>query len=72
MLAICFGVDLIFRKVQVSFPASVACLVLLFLGLLACEAVLGSHKTRKIVNVINVPVCWPFPYFLSEPNSSRP
>lgn len=57
MLAVCFAVDTLFRAVEVSFPASVACLLLLFFTLLASELVLGAHHTRKIVAVINVPVC---------------
>lgn len=56
MLAACFGVDVLFKRLSVSFPASVACLVLLFLGLLACEAVLGGHRTRRVVSIIDVPV----------------
>ena len=56
MLAACFGVSVIFQTVGVSFPASVACLILLFFGLLLSELVLGNHKTKAIVAVIDVPV----------------
>ncbi|GKT90174.1 hypothetical protein Ct61P_08024 [Colletotrichum tofieldiae] len=56
MLAACFGVSVLFDTVGVSFPASVACLILLFFGLLLSELVLGNHKTRAIVAVIDVPV----------------
>lgn len=56
MLLTCFGVDALFRHVGVSFPASVACLVLLFAALLLSEKMLGSHRTRKLVAVIDVPV----------------
>jgi hypothetical protein len=55
MLVACFGVDALLKKLVVSFPASVACLVLLFVGLLLSEVVLGGHKTRRIVAVIDVP-----------------
>lgn len=55
-LVACFGIDSLFRKVNVAFPASVACLVLLFLALLASESWLGSHRTRKIIAVIDVSV----------------
>ncbi|GJC90083.1 plastidal glycolate/glycerate translocator 1, chloroplastic [Colletotrichum liriopes] len=58
MLAACFGVSVLFDTVGVSFPASVACLILLFFGLLLSELVLGNHKTRAIVAVIDVPAGW--------------
>ncbi|KAH8421668.1 Plastidal glycolate/glycerate translocator 1 [Colletotrichum scovillei] len=58
MLAACFGVSVFFDAVGVSFPASVACLILLFFGLLLSELVLGNHKTRAIVAVIDVPAGW--------------
>jgi putative effector of murein hydrolase LrgA (UPF0299 family) len=56
MLVACFGVDSFLRYVDVTFPASVACLVLLFLTLLVCEALLGSHRTRRLVALLDVPV----------------
>lgn len=55
-LAACFGADAAFRKAGVSFPASVACLILLFLALIACEWLLGSHRTKKLVYVIDISV----------------
>ncbi|KDN67065.1 hypothetical protein CSUB01_10874 [Colletotrichum sublineola] len=58
MLAACFGVSVLFDTVGVSFPASVACLILLFFGLLLSELVLGNHRTRAIVAVIEVPAGW--------------
>ncbi|KAK1983318.1 LrgB-like family-domain-containing protein [Colletotrichum cereale] len=58
MLAACFGVSVLFDTVGVSFPASVACLILLFFGLMLSELVLGNHKTRAIVAVIDVPAGW--------------
>lgn len=56
MLLACFGVDVIFKSAGVSFPASVACLILLFFGLLMSEWLLGGNRTRKVVAVIDVPV----------------
>ncbi|KAK2056038.1 hypothetical protein LY76DRAFT_618143 [Colletotrichum caudatum] len=58
MLAACFGVSALFDTVGVSFPASVACLILLFFGLLLSELVLGNYRTRAIVAVIDVPAGW--------------
>jgi hypothetical protein len=60
MLAVCFAIDTLLRRLGVTFPASVAGLLLLFVGLLASEAALGSHRTRKFVAVIDVPVGLPF------------
>ncbi|KAH8694668.1 LrgB-like family-domain-containing protein [Ilyonectria robusta] len=57
-LVACFGIDSLFRKVNVAFPASVACLVLLFLALLGSESWLGSHRTRKTIAVIDVSAGW--------------
>ncbi|KAK3321861.1 LrgB-like family-domain-containing protein [Apodospora peruviana] len=43
---------------HISFPASVACLILLFFGLLLCGLVLGTHRTRLVANAIDVPAGW--------------
>jgi hypothetical protein len=40
----------------VSFPASVALLILLFFALILCESTLGSQRTKKIVQIVDVPV----------------
>ena len=56
MLLACFGVDVVFKSAGVSFPASVACLILLFFALLMSEWLLGGNRTRRIVAVIDVPV----------------
>ncbi|KAI9172661.1 Plastidal glycolate/glycerate translocator 1, chloroplastic [Paramyrothecium foliicola] len=58
ILAGCFAIDTLFRKLNVSFPASVAGLVVLFLALLLCEVTAGAHRTRKVVGVIDVPAGW--------------
>ncbi|KAF5011546.1 hypothetical protein FDECE_2346 [Fusarium decemcellulare] len=57
-LAACFGVDSIFHKFDVAFPASVTCMVLLFSALIASESLLGSHRTRKLINLIDVSAGW--------------
>jgi hypothetical protein len=56
MLAACYAVDVILKLGSISFPPSVACLILLFLGLLASEWLLGQSKTRRLVALIDVPV----------------
>ena len=56
VLAACWGVDRLIGLSPVSFPASVALLILLFFGLLGSQALLGDRKTRRIVAVIDVPV----------------
>ncbi|KAI5781246.1 LrgB-like family-domain-containing protein [Geopyxis carbonaria] len=55
ILLACWGVDAVIRRTGVAFPASVACMLLLFLALLLCERALGARKTRAIVRVIDVP-----------------
>lgn len=56
ILTACFGVDSLFKHLDVSFPASVACMLLLFAGLWICDGVLGGSRTRRIVSLIDVPV----------------
>lgn len=56
ILATCFGVDSLFKHLHVSFPASVACMLLLFAALWIRDGVIGTAKTRRIVAVIDVPV----------------
>ncbi|KAF5027729.1 hypothetical protein F66182_159 [Fusarium sp. NRRL 66182] len=58
ILAVCFGVDSLFHKLNVAFPASVTCMMLLFSALIASESLLGSHTTKKLVNLIDVPAGW--------------
>ncbi|KAH8888531.1 hypothetical protein GQ53DRAFT_724535 [Thozetella sp. PMI_491] len=57
-LVACFGVDVLFKHVGLSFPASVACLIILFLALLLSEWLLGNNRTRKVVSAIDVPAGW--------------
>lgn len=56
ILVACFGVDKLLKIGNVSFPASVACLIVLFLALLLSELVLGEHRTRRLVSYVDVPV----------------
>ncbi len=58
MLAACFGVDRLLSLGGVSFPASVACLVLLFLSLLLSDVVAGPRRTKLLVHIINIPGGW--------------
>lgn len=57
ILLVCFGVDSLIGLTSVSFPASVALLVALFLALILCNMIIGDRRTRALVNVIDVPVC---------------
>jgi hypothetical protein len=57
MLLACFGVNILIGLSFVSFPASVACMIVLFFALIACDFIIGDRRTREIVNVINIPVC---------------
>ncbi|KAH7322770.1 LrgB-like family-domain-containing protein [Stachybotrys elegans] len=58
ILAVCFGVDALLRRLRVAFPASVATMVLLFAGLLLCERVGGAHRTRRFLALIDLPANW--------------
>ncbi|RWA04630.1 hypothetical protein EKO27_g10473, partial [Xylaria grammica] len=58
ILATAFGVDKLLRLGAVSFPASVACLIVLFLALLLLEQIIGEHRTRRVVAVLEIPAGW--------------
>ncbi|KAI1441733.1 LrgB-like family-domain-containing protein [Annulohypoxylon stygium] len=58
MLLACFGVKKLFGLGSVTFPSSVACLIILFLALLLSEQVLGEHRTKRIVSIIEIPGGW--------------
>ncbi|KAI1385592.1 LrgB-like family-domain-containing protein [Hypoxylon trugodes] len=58
MLLACFGINKLFGLGSVPFPASVACLIILFFALLLSEQVLGEHRTKRIVAVIEIPGGW--------------
>jgi hypothetical protein len=56
MLLACFGINSLAGISSVSFPASVACMIVLFFSLIICDSVLGDRKTRDIVSYIDIPV----------------
>jgi hypothetical protein len=56
VLLACFGVNSLIGLSSVSFPASVACLIVLFLSLIVLDMIVGDRKTRAIVNIIDIPV----------------
>ncbi|KAI1130624.1 LrgB-like family-domain-containing protein [Nemania abortiva] len=58
ILATAFGVNRLLQLGGVVFPASVACLIVLFLGLLLLEKVIGENRTRRVVSVIEIPGAW--------------
>ena len=58
VLLACWGVDSLIGLSSVSFPASVALLIVLFFALILCESVLGNQRTKKIVQVIDIPVSY--------------
>ncbi|QSZ37733.1 hypothetical protein DSL72_008832 [Monilinia vaccinii-corymbosi] len=62
ILLACFGVHALIGLSSVSFPASVACLILLFLLLNAVDLVNGHQRTRALVSVIDVPAGWALRY----------
>ncbi|KIW06037.1 hypothetical protein, variant [Verruconis gallopava] len=55
ILLFCFGVNSVISISHVSFPASVACMILLFFILLGCSIVLGDRKARKLVALVDIP-----------------
>jgi hypothetical protein len=56
ILAVCFGVHSLISLSSVSFPASVACMIGLFLILVLLQGILGDRKTKQIVSLIEIPV----------------
>lgn len=56
ILSACHGVNSLIGLSGVSFPASVAVLVLLFVGLTLSEFVIGDRKTKALVKIIDIPV----------------
>ncbi|KAH0287195.1 hypothetical protein KCU62_g6089, partial [Aureobasidium sp. EXF-3399] len=55
ILAVCFGVHCLISLSSVSFPASVACMIGLFLILVLLQGILGDRKTKQIVALIEIP-----------------
>lgn len=56
ILLACWGIDSLIGLSSVSFPASVALLILLFFALILCDFILGDRRTKKLVHVFDVPV----------------
>ncbi len=56
ILVACWGVDSLIGLSSVSFPASVALMIVLFFGLIFLERFVGEKKIKRIVQVIDVPV----------------
>ncbi|TKX20388.1 putative LrgB-like family protein [Elsinoe australis] len=54
-MAVCFGVHRLISLAKISFPASVACMILLFVFLILCEVTLGDKTTKKLISLIDVP-----------------
>ncbi|RSL86553.1 hypothetical protein CEP51_002766 [Fusarium floridanum] len=54
----CSGINILLRKVGLSFPASVAGLILILTALLLLEVAIGNARTKNIVNVLDVPMGW--------------
>ncbi|KAF2455182.1 LrgB-like family-domain-containing protein [Lineolata rhizophorae] len=55
VLFACFGVDSLIRLSSVSFPASVACMIILFFVLIALEPAVGERRVRTLVQYIDIP-----------------
>ncbi|KAG8631756.1 hypothetical protein KVT40_000896 [Elsinoe batatas] len=55
IMALCFGVHRLISLAKVSFPASVACMILLFFFLIICEVALGDKTTKKLISLIDIP-----------------
>ncbi|KAM3082017.1 hypothetical protein ACMFMG_004475 [Clarireedia jacksonii] len=62
ILLACFGVSSLIGLSSVSFPASVACLILLFLSLNIVHLIIGDRRTRSLVAVIEIPAGWALRY----------
>jgi hypothetical protein len=72
MLAATFGVNSLIGLSSVSFPASVACMVVLFFALIACDFAIGAQRTKTFVGIVDVPVSIPpLLYDLKYPDTSR-
>ncbi|KAI9650346.1 hypothetical protein NHQ30_000359 [Ciborinia camelliae] len=62
ILLACFGVNSLIGLSSVSFPASVACLILLFVILNIVDLVIGHQRTRALISVIDIPSGWALRY----------
>lgn len=55
MLGILYGVNEIIILTTIDFPASVTCMLLLYIFLISSQKFLGNKRTTKIVKLIEVP-----------------
>ncbi|KAF2836046.1 hypothetical protein M501DRAFT_1007551 [Patellaria atrata CBS 101060] len=55
ILLACWGVDSLIKVISISFPASVACMIVLFFALIGSEGVFGEKKTRYVVQLLDYP-----------------
>lgn len=55
ILAVLYGVNEIIILTTINFPASVTCMLLLYLGLVASAKIFGHHKTSRVVAIIKIP-----------------
>ena len=63
ILLCCWGVDSLISLSSVSFPASVALLITLFLALILSQTIIGDKKTKVFVSFFDVPVSWVRPLY---------
>ena len=56
VLAILFGIYSLISLSSVSFPASVAAMILLFALLILSQVTLGDRKTKRLLALIDIPV----------------
>lgn len=57
MLLACLGINSLIGLSSVSFPASVACMIILFFFLIILDITIGNRKTSALVHLIDIPVC---------------
>ncbi|KAA8904415.1 LrgB-like family-domain-containing protein [Sphaerosporella brunnea] len=62
IMLVLWGIDSVIRLTGVSFPASVAAMLLLFFGLILLELLLGEKRTKGVVKVVEVPASFALKY----------
>ncbi|RDW59619.1 hypothetical protein BP6252_12706 [Coleophoma cylindrospora] len=55
ILLACFGINSLIGLSSVSFPASVACMIILFFFLIMLDVIIGNRKTSALVRLIDIP-----------------
>ncbi|KAK9473815.1 LrgB-like family-domain-containing protein [Dipodascopsis tothii] len=56
VLLFLYGVHRVIELTTINFPASVVCMILLFVFLLVSEATLGTRKTAAVIRTVDVPL----------------